>query len=67
MHQHCNQFISLQIIETSVESDEEYEIEHFKKRKWLMKKFTILSNEKIMISQKTSESLKNFKNYVRTL
>jgi len=35
MLQHCNQIISLQITETSVESDEEYEIKNILKRKMI--------------------------------
>jgi hypothetical protein len=55
MLQCCNQIISLQIIKTSVELNEEYEVENILKR-MISEKFTISSNEKIMISQKTSEN-----------
>jgi hypothetical protein len=58
MLQHCNQIISLQITETSVESNEEYEIENILEEKMISEKAHYLSNEKITISQKTSENLK---------
>jgi len=35
MLQHCNQMIPLQIIETSVESDEEYEIENILEKRMI--------------------------------
>jgi len=38
MLQCCNQTISLQITETSVESDEEYEIENILRRRMINKK-----------------------------
>jgi len=38
MLQHCNQTILLQITETSVESDEEYEIENILRRRMINKK-----------------------------
>jgi len=38
MLQHCNQIISLQITETSVELDEEYEIENILKKRMINEK-----------------------------
>jgi len=38
MLQHCNQIISLQIMKTSVELNEEYEIENILKRKMISEK-----------------------------
>jgi len=38
MLQHCNQIISLQIIEISVESDEEYEIENILEKRMISEK-----------------------------
>jgi len=38
MLQHCNQTISLQINETSVKSDEEYEIENILERRMISEK-----------------------------
>jgi len=35
MLQHCNQTISLQIIETSVESDEEYKIKNILEKRMI--------------------------------
>jgi len=58
MLQCCNQFIPLQIIETSVESDEEYQVENILKNGWLVRKPTISSSEKDTIPQKTHENSK---------
>ena len=38
MLQHCNQTISLQITEISVESDKEYEIENILKKRMISEK-----------------------------
>jgi len=38
MFQHCNQIISLQITETSVELDEEYKIENILKKRMISEK-----------------------------
>jgi hypothetical protein len=58
MLQCCNQFIPLQIIETSVESDKEYQVENILKKRMISRKPTISSNEKNTTPQKTHENSK---------
>jgi len=56
MLQCCNQFISLQITETSVELDKEYQVENILKNRWLVRKPTISSDERGTTSLKTHEN-----------
>jgi sulfur carrier protein ThiS len=44
--------------ETSVELNEEYQVENILEKRWLVEKPTILSNEKNTIPQKTHENSK---------
>jgi len=58
MLQCCNQSIPLQIIKTSVESDEKYQVKNILENGWLVGKPTISSNKKNTIPQKTRGSSK---------
>jgi len=66
--QHCSQDISLQITETSVESDKEYEIESILKKRMISEKAHYLVKwKKYDISENIWEPQENLKNCVRTL
>ena len=68
MLQHCNQIISLQIIETSVELNEEYEIENILEKRMINKKAHYLIKWKdYNISENIWKLKKNLKNCARTL
>jgi len=68
MLQCCNQTISLQITETSVESDEEYEIENILRRRMINKKVHYLIKwKRYNISENIWKLKENLKNCVRTL
>jgi hypothetical protein len=56
MLQCCNQFIPLQITETFVESDKEYQVENILENEWLARKLTISSNERSTTPLKTHEN-----------
>jgi hypothetical protein len=56
MLQCCNQFIPLQIIETSVESDKEYQVENILKKRMISEKPTTSSNERGTTPLKTHEN-----------
>jgi hypothetical protein len=58
MLQCCNQFIPLQIIKTSVEPDEKYQVENILEKQMISGKLTTSSNEKDTVSQKTHKSSK---------
>ncbi len=68
MLQHCNQIIPLQITETSVKSDKEYEIKNILEKKMISEKAHYLIKWKEYdISENIWEFRKNFKNCVRML
>ena len=68
MLQSCDQFILLQTKSTSVESDEEYEVERILDKKIISEAAHYLVKWKEYdISESTWESKQNLKNYVRTL
>ena len=68
MLQHCNQFISLQIIETFVEPDEEYQVKNILE-KWMIseKAHYLVKWKEYNISENTWELKENLLNCVRTL
>jgi hypothetical protein len=61
------QFIPLQIIKTSVELNEEYQVENILEKWMISEKPTISSSEKDTIPQKTHENSENLLNCARTL
>jgi len=68
MFQHCNQIISLQINETSVESNEEYKIENILEKRMINEKVHYFIKWKdYNISKNFWEFKENLKNCVRTL
>jgi len=68
MLQHCNQNISLQITETSVESNEEYKIENILRKRIISEKAHYFVKWKdYNISENIWKFRKNLKNCVRTL
>jgi hypothetical protein len=67
MLQCCNQIISLQITETSVELNEEYEVENILKRMISEKVHYLIKWKDYDISENIWELKKNLKNCVRTL
>jgi len=68
MLQHCNQTISLQITETSVEFNEEYKIENILEKRMISEEAHYLIKWKgYDISENIWELRKNLKNCVRTL
>jgi len=68
MLQHCNQIISLQITETSVELNEEYKIENILEKRMISEKVHYLVKwKKYNISENIWELKENLKNCVRML
>jgi len=67
MLQHYNQIISLQTIKTSVEFDEEYEIENILERRIISEKtYYFVKWKDYNVSENIWKLRKNFKNSVRT-
>jgi ATP:corrinoid adenosyltransferase len=68
MLQHCNQIISLQIIKTSVELDEEYEVKNILKKKMISEKVHYFVKWKnYNISENIWKLKENLKNCVKML
>ncbi len=68
MLQCCNQFIPLQIIETSVELNEKYQVENILKKRMISKKAHYLIKwKKYSTSENTWELKENLLNCARTL
>ena len=68
MLQCCNQFISLQIIETFVELNKEYQVENILKKQMISRKTHYLVKwKKYDIFKNTWEFTENLKSYARTL